>query len=221
MVFAGYDYPLDRSGQVMTELARPTGTATSDDQAVVTANSKGNGKGPGKGRGKGKWTAKSRGKDKSAAKLPRTLKSNGNCTSICNSVATEASEVDDNNSVVTEVGVDESSVVTKDPEAGVERNINEWEQHIALLTKKRDVCSDELESARKELVDAITMHKKTRVLLVQAFALLDYHTKETEEANRARNMVIDMARASNRRKRAIIAGKMSQFVPRPPGLSSP
>ena len=84
--------------------ATPEWTATSDGKAVVNANSKGNGKGPGKGRGKGKGTGKSRGKDNSAAKFPRTLKSNGNCTSTCNSVVTDVPEVDNKNAVVTDVG---------------------------------------------------------------------------------------------------------------------
>ena len=219
----GYDYPLHRSGQVMADMARPTGTETSDDQAVVTENSKGKGKGPGKGRGKGKWTPKSRGKGK------RSSNPTGTAHRYVTPLPSKPSEVDDNNSVVTDVGADEISVVTEESDA----EINEWRQHIDTLTKKRDMCADELESARKDLVDAITVHKQTKVLLVQAFALLDCQIKETEEVNRLRNIAIDEAIASNDSrlimglckvddtKRTRITGKQSQFVPPPPGLSSP
>ena len=228
----GYDYPLDCEGEIITELAKPTGTATSDDKAAVAANSTGNGKWPGKGRGIGKGPGKGRGKGKWTAKHPMTLKSNGNCTSTCNSVVTEGLEVDENNSVVTERGADENSVVTEDPEAGVEISIDEQRKQIRGLTEKVHECNYALELARKELAEAVTTHKQTKSMLAAAFTRLEDKIKATAEVNRFRSMVIDNVIAINNPeavprlitmlaedKRTRITGKQPQALHPPPGLA--
>ena len=237
ITFGGYVYPLDLPGEVIYDtsdprgqqlVCRPTGTATSDDKAVVTANSTGNGKGSGKDRGKSKETGKCRGKDKAAAKSSRKRKATGNGTASCNPVVTEVPAVGDKDSVVTEVGASDKSVVTEVPEFGVEIDIRARRRHFELLTHKRDLCAANLENSRIHVETLRTMHKETRIQLAEAISALDTNIKAWEEANFLRNMAVDEALASNDpdkfmglwrvedSKRRRINGKQPPVLPRPP-----
>ena len=134
----------------------------------------------------------------------------------------------DKDSVVTEVGVSDKSVVTEVPEFGVEIDIRDRRRHFELLTLKRDLCADNLEKSRIHVETLNTLHKKTRLHLAEAICALDTNIKEWEEANRIRNMAIDEALASNDpeafsglwrvedSKRRRINGKQSPVLPRPP-----
>ena len=111
----------------------PTRNATSDDEAVVTANCTGNGNGTGKCMGKGKGTGNRRGNAKRTGKGTNKRKTADNHTATGkypkSSASTHipkrevswATELVDYKSVVTEgPGVDENSVVTEVPESDAE-----------------------------------------------------------------------------------------------------